>query len=168
MELGVSRAAIWKHIGQLKEQGWQIESGGKRGYRLNAGDSLDPNLWVSDLQTDYMGKGTVQYQQVVDSTNTQAKQLNIAGAPTGSICIAEMQTAGKGRLGRKWESPAGVGLWQSVLVRPKLKPSDAPLITFCAALAMTKAVKETSGIDVRIKWPNDIIVNQKKLCGILL
>lgn len=167
-ELGVSRAAVWKKINALKEQGWQIESGGKRGYRLLTGDSLDPELWAGALKTRYMGRGERRYMPSVGSTNTEIKQMSLAGAPGGSICLCETQTAGRGRLGRTWVSPAGVGLWQSVLLRPALKPQDAPLITLCAAMAMARAVRETSGIDVRIKWPNDLVCGGKKLCGILL
>lgn len=167
-ELGISRAAVWKRIAQLKEQGWQIEAGGKRGYRLTSGDSLDPQLWTGLLTTAVMGRGEVRCLQETGSTNTEAKQLGLQGAPSGSICIAECQTAGKGRLGRKWESPAGVGLWQSVLLRPQLAPKDAPLVTLCAALAMARAVEETTGAPARIKWPNDVILNNRKLCGILL
>jgi len=167
-ELGISRTAVWKRIAQLKDEGWQIESGGKRGYRLVAGDSMDPTLWVNSLTTHTLGRGEVRYEQSVTSTNTVVKQMGIAGAPAGSLCIAEEQTAGKGRLGRKWESPAGAGLWQSVLLRPDLKPENAPLITLCAAMAVARAVKETTALDVRIKWPNDVIVDGRKLCGILL
>ena len=167
-ELGISRAAVWKRINSLKEQGWNTESGGKKGYRLSAGDSLEPALWTPMLQTAQLGRGEVHFVEETDSTNTDCKQLALAGAPAGSICLAELQRAGKGRLGRQWISPAGVGLWQSVLLRPRLAPQLAPLITFCAALAMAQAVRETTGMDVRIKWPNDLVCGGKKLCGILL
>ena len=167
-ELGVSRAAVWKKINALKEQGWQIESGGKRGYRLVTGDSLDPALWANALTTRVMGQGERRFLPSVGSTNTEVKQMALAGAPGGSICLCETQTAGKGRLGRTWISPAGVGLWQSVLLRPALKPENAPLIVLCAAMAMAQAVRETSGINVCIKWPNDLVCGSKKLCGILL
>lgn len=167
-ELGVSRAAVWKKIAALKEQGWQIEAGGKRGYRLVSGDSLDPQLWTGSLTTRVMGRGEIRYLPEVTSTNTELKQMALQGAPAGSLCLCELQTAGKGRLGRRWESPAGVGLWQSVLLRPNLAPGDAPLITLCAALAMARAVRETTALDVRIKWPNDLVCQGRKLCGILL
>lgn len=167
-ELGVSRAAVWKKIAALKEQGWQIEAGGKRGYRLVSGDSIAPALWTGALTTRSMGRGEVLYQPVMGSTNAEVKQLSLQGAPAGSLCLCEQQTAGKGRLGRRWESPAGVGLWQSVLLRPAIAPGDAPLITLVAAMAMAQAVRETTGLDIRIKWPNDLICQGKKLCGILL
>ena len=167
-ELGISRAAVWKKIVALRETGWQIESGGKRGYRLVAGDGLEPALWANLLTTQRYGRGENRYEQVVNSTNTAAKQMALADAPDGSLCIAESQTAGKGRLGRVWSAPAGQGLWISMLLRPHLPPERAPLITFCAAMAMARAVRETAIIDVRIKWPNDLVADKRKLCGILL
>lgn len=167
-ELGISRPAVWKRITQLKEQGWQIEAAEHKGYRLIAGDSLDPRLWTGMLTTRLLGRGTVRYENTVTSTNTMVKQMNLEGAPAGSLCLCETQSAGKGRLGRRWESPEGVGLWQSVLLKPHLPPEQAPLITLCAALAVAQAVTETTGLDVRIKWPNDVILNRRKLCGILL
>ena len=167
-ELGITRAAVWKRIRSLQAQGWEIISGGKRGYHLEPGDRLEPELWQHRLPTAYMGKGQVRYAPVVGSTNTECKLLAAAGAPGGSLCLAEQQDAGKGRLGRQWISPAGVGLWQSVLLRPKLSPTNAPMITLIAAMAMAQAVQETAAIDVRIKWPNDLVCGGKKLCGILL
>ncbi len=166
--MGVSRAAVWKKISVLKEAGWQIESGGKKGYRLIPGDSLEPALWVSALTTRGLGRGENRCLAEVDSTNTEAKRMAIAGAPHGSLCVSEMQTAGKGRLGRVWSAPEGKGLWVSVLLRPNLTPEQAPLITLCVALAMTRAVRETAGLDARIKWPNDLVYAGRKLCGILL
>ena len=139
-ELEISRPAVWKRIDQLKEQGWQIEAAGRKGYRLLAGDSLDPRLWVGQLTTRELGRGEVRFEETVTSTNTLVKEMNLRGAPAGSLCLCEQQTAGKGRLGRKWESLPGVGLWQSVLLKPKLPPEQAPLITLCAAMAVAAAV----------------------------
>lgn len=167
-ELGVSRVAVWKRINQLREQGWQIEAGGKRGYRLTAGDSLDPALWAGGLTTTRLGRGENRYEKEVTSTNTVLKEMALAGAPGGSLCVAECQTAGKGRLGRAWSAPSGKGLWVSVLLRPRLKPAHAPFITLCAAMAMAQAVRETSGLQVKIKWPNDLVAEGRKICGILL
>lgn len=167
-ELGVSRAAVWKRVVALREQGWQIESGGKRGYRLLSGDSLAPELWAGSLTTRSLGRGENRCLQETDSTNIQVKQMAVAGAPHGSLCVAECQTAGRGRLGRQWASPMGQGLWVSVLLRPRLTPQQAPLITLCAALAMNQAVRETTGLPSAIKWPNDLVCGGKKLCGILL
>lgn len=167
-ELGVSRAAIWKKIAALKDEGWQIEAGGKRGYRLITGDRLEPDLWLGSLTTSVLGRGDVRYLHSVSSTNTFLKQMALEGAPAGSLCLCETQDAGKGRLGRSWFSSAGTGLWQSVLLRPSLSPADAPLLTLVTAMAMARAIEQTSGLAVRIKWPNDLIFDGRKLCGILL
>lgn len=166
--LGISRAAVWKKISALKALGWQIEAGGKRGYRLKAGDSLEPALWTANLTTTRYGRGETRYLPEVGSTNTELKAMALAGAPDGSLCLAELQTAGKGRLGRSWSAPAGKGLWASLLLRPKISPAQAPVITLCAALAMAQAVQETAKVDARIKWPNDLVAGGKKICGILL
>ena len=166
--LGVSRAAVWKKIDALRQAGWEIESGGRKGYRLLAGDSLEPALWMNRLTTRQLGRGENRYLQETNSTNIQLKQMALAGVPHGSLCLSETQSAGKGRLGRVWESPAGKGLWLSVLLRPALKPEQAPFITLCAAMAMARAVRETAGIDAAIKWPNDLVYQGKKICGILL
>lgn len=167
-ELGVSRAAVWKKIRALQEQGWAIESGGKKGYRLLTGDSLEPDLWTPQLTTARLGRGENRYLTETDSTNVQLKLMASAGAPDGSLCLAECQTGGKGRLGRVWTSPAGRGLWLSVLLRPALPPQQAPFITLCTAMAMARAVRETTGIGCDIKWPNDLVCQGRKLCGILL
>lgn len=167
-ELGISRAAVWKRIAQLREEGWQIEAAGRRGYRLIPGDSLDPIFWESQLTTRYLGRGENHYEHTVSSSNTIVKQMAAQGAPGGSLCLCECQTAGKGRLGRAWNAPAGQGIWMSVLLRPRLRPKDAPLITLATAIAMARAVREVTGINAQIKWPNDLVFAGKKLCGILL
>ena len=167
-ELGITRAAVWKRIEALRADGWEIESAGKRGYRLIAGDGLHSALWQGGLRTQTLGRGEVRCLQSVDSTNSEVKRMAAQGAPSGSLCVCEEQTAGRGRLGRTWVSPPGVGLWQSLLLRPQLSPEQAPLITLAAAMAMAQAVRETSGADVGIKWPNDLVCGGKKICGILL
>lgn len=167
-ELGVSRTAVWKQIHSLQENGWNIESAGRKGYRLIAGDSLAPELWTSQLTTEVVGRGENRYLETVGSTNTEVKKMAANGAPAGSLCLSECQTAGKGRLGRAWNSPAGQGLWVSVLLRPRLHPSQAPFITFCTAMAMERAVREVTCLPTAIKWPNDLVCAGKKLCGILL
>jgi len=135
---------------------------------LDHHDSLVAETWLPLLATKYMGRGEAQVLQEATSTNTLLKQMALSGAPAGSLCLCETQTAGKGRLGRSWHSPAGQGLWLSVLLRPRIQPEQAPLVTLCAALAMAQAVNEATGLDARIKWPNDLVLYGKKLCGILL
>ena len=167
-ELGISRAAVWKRIAQLREEGWQIEAAGRRGYRLIPGDSLDPIFWVNQLTTKTLGRAINHYEHTITSSNTLVKQMAVQGAPSGSLCLCECQTAGKGRLGRTWSAPAGQAILMSVLLRPKLPPKNAPLITLATAMAMAHAVREVTGIDAQIKWPNDLVFSGKKLCGILL
>lgn len=167
-ELGISRAAVWKRIVQLREDGWMIESAPHRGYRLCAADRIDPVLWEQHLTTKALGHGENHFTHTLTSTNTVLKQMATSGAPHGSVCLCEHQTAGKGRLGRSWNTVEGQGLYVSVLLRPALRPQEAPLITFATALSMARAVQEVAGADARIKWPNDLVLCGKKLCGILL
>ena len=126
------------------------------------------NTWQPRLTTRALGRGEALLLPETDSTNLQLRKLALAGAPHGSLCAADMQTAGKGRLGRVWHSPAGQGLWLSVLLRPNLSPAAAPLVTLIAAMAMAQAVQEAARIPCGIKWPNDLVTGGKKLCGILL
>lgn len=107
------------------------------------------------------------YEQVVSSTNIIAKEIALKGYPEGTIVIAETQIAGRGRLGRKWESPSGTGIWLSLILRPDIMPVQAPFITLITALSITKALNEVMGLSPGIKWPNDIIYNNLKVCGIL-
>lgn len=167
-ELGVSRAAVWKRMEALRAQGYQIESAGRRGYRLLPGDALDPELWRGALTTRELGRGEVCYRPEMGSTNTVLKEMAVSGAPHGSLCLCDRQSAGRGRLGRQWVSPAGQGLWCSTLLRPRLKPQEAPFVTFCAAMALAEAIDGLCGVHARIKWPNDVVIHGKKCCGILL
>lgn len=130
--------------------------------------SLLPAHWTPLLTTRTLGRAVSHYEHTLTSTNLVLKDMAKQGAPHGSLCLCECQTAGRGRLDRQWSSPEGQGVWLSVLLRPALKPEDAPLITFACALAMAKAVREVTGLGARIKWPNDLVLNGRKLCGILL
>ncbi len=130
--------------------------------------SLLPAHWTPLLTTRALGRAVSHYEHTLTSTNLVLKDLAKQGAPHGSLCLCECQTAGRGRFDRQWSSPEGQGVWLSVLLRPALKPEDAPLITFACALAMTKAVREVTELGARIKWPNDLVLNGCKLCGILL
>ena len=167
--LGVTRAAVWKRIRALQEAGWPIESGGKRGYRLGAHDRLEPETWQPLLRTRVIGRSPAHYETVLSSTNTVLKQISLESAADGTVCLCEQQTAGRGRLDRVWESPPGVGLWVSVLLKdPGIQPSHAHTLTFCGALAMSDAVEACCGFAPGIKWPNDLVYRGKKICGILL
>lgn len=165
--LGVSRQAVWKNISGLKEYGYEIESVSGKGYRLVARqDKLYGPELESYLSPDGFCK-RIECHDCIDSTNIRAKQLAEAGEPEGTLVVADQQTAGRGRRGRGWLADSGVGIWMSLLLRPKLEPAQLAGITLIAALAVNRAIREISGADSRIKWPNDIVLGGKKLCGIL-
>jgi BirA family biotin operon repressor/biotin-[acetyl-CoA-carboxylase] ligase len=165
----VTRAAVWKRMEVLREQGFVIESGGKKGYHLvKPMDSLLPVFVKRGLDTKWAGQPPMLYAQSMTSTNIVLKQAAESGAAHGTLALCEEQTAGRGRRGRGWVSPNGQGLWVSLLVRPALPPSRAQLITFAAALSMAEAVEKETGLEIQIKWPNDLTCNGKKVCGILL
>lgn len=129
---------------------------------------LSPAHWKNLLTTRHLGRAINHYEHTLTSTNTVLRDMGRQGAPHGCVCLCECQTGGKGRLGRVWSSPEGQGIWMSVLLRPQVQAEIAPLITFCAAMAMEQAVRETTGLDTLIKWPNDLVYQGRKLCGILL
>lgn len=129
---------------------------------------LLPAAWQPLLTTCSLGREGVICQHTLTSTNTVLKELARRGEMSQGVCLCEMQTAGRGRLDRSWSSPEGRGVWMSVLLRPQLPPEKTPLVTFCAAIAMTKAIRRLTGVDARIKWPNDVVADGRKLCGVLL
>ena len=130
--------------------------------------SLSPSAWTPLLQTRALGRAVSHYEHTLTSTNLVLKDMAKQAAPHGSLCLCECQTAGRGRMDRTWSSPEGQGVWLSVLLRPDMPAENAPVITFCCALAMARAVREATALDAKIKWPNDLVLNGKKLCGILL
>ncbi|MFZ5354807.1 MAG: biotin--[acetyl-CoA-carboxylase] ligase [Bacillota bacterium] len=163
----VSRTAVWKAINQLKSMGYEIESQTKRGYRLiESPDYLSAAEIDPLLTTSVIGKH-IMYFDSLDSTNNYAKKLAGEDFEEGTVVIAEMQTAGRGRLGRSWISPRGKGIWMTIMLKPDINPLYAQRVTLVAACAVNDAIKEISGIASGIKWPNDIVANGKKLCGIL-
>lgn len=165
--LGVSRTAVWKAVNGLKEKGYVIESVRNRGYKLiETPDVLLGEEIKSILDTDWLAHD-ILYFDSIDSTNNEIKRQAEAGAKEGILAIAECQTAGRGRRGRTWESPAGTGIWMSFLLKPDISPEKAPMITIIAALSCAGAVNEVTGLKAGIKWPNDIVINGKKLTGIL-
>ncbi len=164
--LNVSRTAIWKSINQLKEEGYKIESVSRRGYRIiSSPDVLTYQEIKSYLHTRFIGNNILHFD-TIDSTNTKAKELAALDQEEGIVVIAEEQTRGRGRLGRNWISPKGKGVWMSIILRPDIDPKDASKITQIGAAAVYKSIKEL-GINTYIKWPNDIVLNGKKVCGIL-
>ena len=158
-ELGISRAAVWKHVETLREAGLEIESG-PEGYELVAVTGYNGPAIECGLAAPF----AVEYHDSIDSTNDRARELAAAGASDVAVVAGE-QTGGRGRLGRAWESPAG-GIWTSVLLRPTTSPANAARFTFAAAVAVARTARE-AGVDARIKWPNDVVVDGDKLAGIL-
>lgn len=165
-KLGISRTAIWKHIRILRSQGYNIESVNKKGYRLvdEPTDLLNPQNIYRNLKTKFIGKNALHFE-TIDSTNNYAKKIGNE-LIDGSVIISEEQTKGKGRLGRVWESKAGEGIWMSIILKPNIIPNKAPFITLIAGASIVKALN-ILGVDAKIKWPNDITINNKKLSGIL-
>ncbi len=166
LELNVSRSAIWKHIKTLKNKGYVIDGISNKGYKLiSSPNTLFPSEIDPLLKTKEIAK-TIQYYFELPSTNKTAKQLaDNNNANNGTLIIAEKQTLGKGRFDRKWTSPSS-GIWMSLILKPNIPPSEASKITQIAAASVYKALLKF-GINVSIKWPNDIFINGKKLCGIL-
>lgn len=166
-QLGVSRTAIWKAISALRKEGYDIESVTNRGYRLRGvPDVLNAAEIAEGLKTAALGR-KVYALAVVDSTNNEAKRQAAKGAPHGSLFVAEQQTGGKGRLGRSWSAPAGEGIWMSLLLRPEISPYEVPQITLIAGLAVCRAIRALTPCPAMIKWPNDVIIGSRKICGIL-
>ncbi|MGN0483727.1 MAG: biotin--[acetyl-CoA-carboxylase] ligase [Lachnospiraceae bacterium] len=166
-KLGVSRTAIWKAVRQLEKEGYQIEAVQNRGYRLKGvPDSITENELSSIQKTKWLGK-QIYYYDSIDSTNTEAKRLAEEGAPHGALVIANEQTSGRGRRGRDFHSQSGTGIFMTFLLRPEIEPEYASMLTLVAAMAGAEGVKQATGIDTQIKWPNDLVCNQKKVCGML-
>lgn len=165
--LGVSRTAVWKAIESLREEGFNILSKTNQGYKLvDTPNILIEELILPYLKTQKLGRKIICLE-TVDSTNNYLKSLASEGALEGTVVISEEQTSGKGRLGRAFESPKGKGLYMSVLLRPDFHPSQLASLTSVIAMAVSKAIEKISGIETKIKWVNDIIAHEKKICGIL-
>jgi len=168
-KLGISRVAVWKQIQKLKDMGYKIISDQNMGYCLvSRPDLLLPQEIQRGLYTNYIGK-EIYYFPELKSTNIMAKEKALhrtEAIDEGTLIITERQSAGKGRLGREWFSPAG-GIWLSILLYPQLSPSYISRITLMTAVAVVKAIRIYTQIKSQIKWPNDILINEKKVCGIL-
>lgn len=167
--LGVSRTAVWKLINQLKTEGYDIESVSNKGYHINS---------APDILTDYeietepeFSEGfvdEVQFFEEIDSTNNEAKRQGDTVEDKAKLFICECQTGGRGRRGRTWVSPSGSGVWMSLLFKPDITPASASMLTIVTAMAVKAAISDIlPEVDCKIKWPNDIVLNGKKICGIL-
>ena len=166
-KFGVSRTAVWKAIKSLKEMGYEIDAVQNKGYHIqSAPDVINVNELQSIRKTDWVGQ-EIFYYDVTESTNTRVKELIEDGHPSGVLAVSNQQTAGKGRRGRSWESPAGAGIFMSLALKPEINPNNASMLTLVTALAVSKAITNLTGHEALIKWPNDIVMNGKKICGIL-
>ncbi len=165
--LGITRQALWKHIQTLKDSGYDIVAVPHLGYKLiSCPDRLMPLEVSRQLNTRFIGK-KIYYFDTVSSTMDSALQLAIKGSSEGTIVLAESQTKGRGRLGRNWFSPKYKGIYLSLILRPRILPNSTPILTLLTAVSICEAIKEAAGLEAKIKWPNDIIIHNKKLGGIL-
>ncbi len=163
----VSRTSVWKVMEQLKKEGYQIEAVRNRGYHLLSSPDVISEAEISSmLKTQWAGKRIVYFDET-DSTNNQAKVFGEKGDVHGTLFVADKQTAGKGRRGRGWDSPPGESIYMTLLLRPEISPERAPMLTLVMGLSVAEAIREAAGIEAKIKWPNDIVVDKKKVCGIL-
>ncbi len=165
--VGMTRSAVWKAVKQLRDEGYTIYASTNKGYCLSSdNDYLNEYSVVQHLTTRDIGR-KIDVFKSIDSTNNFAKSLAQLDAVHGTTVVSEVQTQGKGRMGRSFHSPIGMGIYMSVVLRPKLSVEHSLLITSCAAVAVAEAVELVTGLECKIKWVNDIYVGNKKLCGIL-
>lgn len=164
--LGISRAAVWKHINALKKQGYKIISVTHKGYKLSSESNniISVDGIKSHLNTEFIGNKIFYYDNL-DSTNITAKENHTE--PDGTVFIAEYQQKGRGRLSRSWNCEPMSGIYMSILLKPEIPPCSVSQITLIAGLAVTSAAEKISEQPVSIKWPNDVLINSKKICGIL-
>jgi BirA family biotin operon repressor/biotin-[acetyl-CoA-carboxylase] ligase len=166
-EVGMSRSTVWRWVQQLRKLGVQVRGQRSTGYFLEkVPDVLTPDLVRKRLKGNLFGKRVFHFFNT-DSTNRVAMELGYAGEPEGTVVMAEAQTAGRGRSGRTWHSERGTGLYLTVLLRPRLSPAQAPLLTMLAGVSAHAAITAQTGLVPELKWPNDLILNGKKLGGIL-
>lgn len=165
--LGVSRAAVWKAVKQLQEQGYRIAAGRNRGYVLLPDTDVLSEGGIRLHLSEQYRDVPVEVLQTVDSTNSAAKAAALNGMPHGTIIAADGQTSGRGRLGKSFYSPPQTGLYMSVILKPDIPLSDSTLLTAAAACAVTDSILQLCGVQARIKWVNDIFCSDRKVCGIL-
>jgi BirA family transcriptional regulator, biotin operon repressor / biotin---[acetyl-CoA-carboxylase] ligase len=166
-QLGCSRTAVWKHIEDLRNEGYELEAVRKLGYRIiTKPDKISGNEIQLGLETEFLGRN-IHFEESLTSTQKIAHRLSYDGVAEGTLVVAEEQTTGRGRLDRAWYSPKHTGIWMSMILRPQIPPSQAPQLTLLAAVGVVQAIQEVTGLEPDIKWPNDILINQKKIVGIL-
>lgn len=166
-EIGVSRSTVWRWVERLRDLGVKVKGHPRTGYFLEkVPDILTPDLLRQDLKGSQFGKKIYHFFRT-DSTNRVAMELGYAGEPEGTLIVAEEQTAGRGRAGREWHSERGTGIYVTVLLRPKLAPVQAPLLTMMAGLSARAAIQAQTALAIDLKWPNDLMLAGKKVGGIL-
>ncbi len=167
-QLGISRAAVWARIEELRRVGYEIEAGPHFGYRLvSSPDALHADDLLARLgRTKVIGRDIRVFQETT-STNDIVEKLARDGVKEGAVVFAESQTKGRGRLGRVWMSPPGKGLWFSILLRPNLRPVETTQLTVASATALRRAIRDVTGLALEIKWPNDLLIDGKKVVGVL-
>lgn len=166
-KLGVTRNSVWKAIGQLRGEGYQIEAFTNRGYRLVSAPNRISQPEIERHLTAKVIGARMELHEKLDSTNTRAKAIAATGAPHGYLVIAESQSGGRGRFGRPFFSPEHSGVYMTYILRPKLPAERAVMITSLAAVAVARAIEALADVDVKIKWVNDLYINGRKVCGIL-
>ncbi|MGG3469626.1 biotin--[acetyl-CoA-carboxylase] ligase [Neobacillus pocheonensis] len=165
--VGCSRTAVWKHIEELRKEGFELEAVRKKGYRIvKTPEKITADEIRLGLTTDFIGKN-IHYEESVESTQKIAHRFASEEVPEGTVIIAEEQRSGKGRMNRKWHSPKYTGIWMSLILRPNIPLTKAPQLTLLTAVAIVQAIEEVTGLTPEIKWPNDILINGKKITGIL-
>jgi BirA family transcriptional regulator, biotin operon repressor / biotin---[acetyl-CoA-carboxylase] ligase len=165
--LGCSRTAVWKHIEELRKEGFELEAVRRKGYRIvKTPEKITADELRLGLKTKFIGKN-VHHEESVDSTQKIAHRLAFEGAPEGTVIIAEEQLSGRGRMDRKWHSPKYTGIWMSIILRPNIPLPKAPQLTLLTAVAIVQGIHDITGVLPEIKWPNDILISGKKVTGIL-
>ncbi|MBY0145450.1 biotin--[acetyl-CoA-carboxylase] ligase [Neobacillus niacini] len=165
--LGCSRTAVWKHIEELRKEGFELEAVRRKGYRIvKTPEKITADELRLGLKTIFIGKN-VHYEESVESTQKIAHRLAHEDAPEGTVIIAEEQLSGRGRMDRKWHSPKYTGIWMSIILRPNIPLPKAPQLTLLTAAAIVQGIEDITGVQPEIKWPNDILINGKKVTGIL-
>ncbi|MFF2482197.1 biotin--[acetyl-CoA-carboxylase] ligase [Paenibacillus sp. NPDC058071] len=166
--LQISRTAVWKQIKKLESEGYVFEASRRLGYKfLSAPDKLDAGLLEQRLETRRFGRSLHLFEEV-DSTQNVAQRLAEEGAPEGTLVIAEQQNNGRGRMGRGWVSPKGKGIWMSFVLRPVIPIHFAPQLTLLTAVALCRSLRRLTELPIGIKWPNDLLIDGRKISGILL
>jgi BirA family transcriptional regulator, biotin operon repressor / biotin---[acetyl-CoA-carboxylase] ligase len=167
-QLNCSRTAIWKHIQSLREAGYEFDSAPRKGYKLiSKPEKLNASELIGGLTTKVMGR-QLHILDEVGSTQAAAHALVGSGAAEGTLVLAESQTSGRGRMGRRWHSPPGKGIWMSLVLTPRIPIFFTPQLTLLAAVAVCRSIQKLCKVDIGIKWPNDLLIHGKKVCGILL